>query len=349
MRRSGRDERPRGPELIESGLRAGCQPVVRFLYGAHLRLDRQQAGLTQPPILGGVLGPALDKRQVEHEAAARLGALLHVVHVRRAEHVGLHGVHLARAVAVEDHAPVGARVPQRVKLAEAFGKLARGPHGAHQLVERQLVVDLRVTLDRVHHVAPLERDVHRVLRRAEEHHARVEPRRPLGARLVAAVLHAGAPLRAVGVERHVQAVGPREHVRLRHRAQQRVRRSNPRGVDVGHANVAAGAQHPQDHLRLGDAVRAEGARLPSEAVHAALVLRVEADAAKGLRRHRRQLALRKHVEARAVERREDRPVAMPKLFEHRYDEQRPVDRELAIRRVGERDECELALGHAAQH
>ena len=180
-----------------------------------------------------------------------------------------------RAVAGVDDTAVGGGRSDRVEGAEAVATPLSHrpvvPDGAHLLVEGELVVDLRVALDCVHPLAPLGRHVDGARRRAEEHHARVEPRGAARALLVAAVLLdlVGGAHTAVGIEGHVQAVSATHDVRLGQRVEEGIRRLDPRRVHVRDADVPVGAEQPEDGLRLGDAVVAEGARLPTEAVGAA--------------------------------------------------------------------------------
>mmetsp|Transcript_23101 Transcript_23101/g.73941 ORF Transcript_23101/g.73941 Transcript_23101/m.73941 type:complete len:377 (+) Transcript_23101:1047-2177(+) len=209
-----------------------------------LRPDRQHPRLAQPPVLCRVLWPALDESEVQHEAAARLCRLLHVEDVRRADLRDGDGVDAARPVAVVDDPPVLARRLERVEAAELLGVAARRADGAHQLVEGELVVDLRLALDLRHRIPPLGHHVDRRRPRTEEHDARVEPRRPGGARLVAAVAHVALARRAVRVVRHVEAIGAGEHIGVGHGAEQRVGRRNPRDVDVRDRDVATGAEQP---------------------------------------------------------------------------------------------------------
>ena len=64
-------------------------------------------------------------------------------------------------------------------------------------------------------------------------------------------------LAAVVVGEHMQTVGPSHHVGLRKRSQQRMRRSEPRAVDIGDDNITIVVQQPQDCLCFRDAVCAE--------------------------------------------------------------------------------------------
>ena len=110
--------------------------------------------------------------------------------------------------------------------------------------------------------------------------------------------------------------------------------------------MAAGAQVEEDHLRLGHAIVAERARLPPEAirgVHVRVVLRAR------LLRNRREPLPDERVDRRLVEGVEEGGVfeaVLGELWEQQ--QQRPVDAQLGVRAVGERDVREPTDGHAAQ-
>ena len=112
--------------------------------GAH----REKPSLAQSPVLGWVLRPALNEREVKHQAGLRVSGLLHVVHVRRAKGGRGHRVHAPRPVPIEHDSTVRAGRLERVKLLEPILEvLALGPDSADELVERELVVDLGLPLD----------------------------------------------------------------------------------------------------------------------------------------------------------------------------------------------------------
>mmetsp|Transcript_50041 Transcript_50041/g.161729 ORF Transcript_50041/g.161729 Transcript_50041/m.161729 type:complete len:204 (+) Transcript_50041:1-612(+) len=136
--------------------------VAEVPRAGRLRGKPPQPRLSHAPELASQ--PGLHKREVHHEARARLDGLLDVKDVPRADHARRDRPDLPPMAAVEDHPPAVAGCAERVdRLALAFGRRAR-----HDLVEGELVVDrpraamVAVVLARLpgdggHAVAPLGR------------------------------------------------------------------------------------------------------------------------------------------------------------------------------------------------
>eukprot|EP00962_Isochrysis_galbana_P053979 scaffold25495_cov121-Isochrysis_galbana.AAC.8 len=287
--------------------------------------EREEPGLTQPPVLGWVLRPALHKR---------LG---------RADDVRRQRGQRPPARSVVDHPAVGAGRLDRVD--GLLIALARIADRARQLVESELVVDHALAAHGCHPVAPLTRDLERVRVGAEEHDARVEEGRPGGAGMVAAPRHAILSGRPVCVPLDAEAVGAGQHVRFGQGVEQPVRRRNPRCVHVGHAHVAAFAQEPHDDLGLCYAVRPERRHRPPEVGRIALGV---VDAAH-THAQSRQSKLDEARGRRVVQRRQHRMVRLSAGRKHGEQHERPVDGQVGVRAVGQRHEGEMTTRHTLQY